>query len=120
VLVLRRSEFSKHFAGTWELPGGKLDRGESFDQALLREVVEETGLKIALERVAGATQYDMSEARLAVLFMEARPVGGAVRLSDEHDDFRWLPLAKVVKLNLSEQLKAFFKRYESTKRPYGS
>jgi len=49
ILILKRSTDSKTNPGKWELPGGKVDQKESFDQALIREVYEETQLKIALD-----------------------------------------------------------------------
>jgi 8-oxo-dGTP diphosphatase len=45
-LLLKRSMNSKWYAGKWEFPGGKVDPGENFGDALLREVFEETGLRI--------------------------------------------------------------------------
>ncbi len=111
ILLLRRSARSKHFAGTWEFPGGKVDAGEPFDAALLREVDEETGLTIALEKVAGATHYEMPAIRLAVLFLEARLEAGEVRLSSEHDAYRWVAVSELAGLNMSEQLHEFIAGY---------
>ena len=51
ILILKRSTDSKTNPGKWELPGGKVDQGESFDQALIREVSEETGPKVPLPSV---------------------------------------------------------------------
>jgi len=111
ILLLRRSAQSKRFAGTWEFPGGKVDAGEAFDAALLREVAEETGLTIALDKVAGATHYEMPEIRLAVLFIEARLEAGEVRLSDEHDDYCLVPPGELAHLDMSEQLHEFIVDY---------
>jgi 8-oxo-dGTP diphosphatase len=47
ILILKRSTDSKTNPGKWELPGGKVNQDESFDHALIREVYEETNLKIA-------------------------------------------------------------------------
>lgn len=51
---MRRSPLSKNYPGHWDLPGGKVDAGESFDVALAREVSEETGLRVSLTGVIGA------------------------------------------------------------------
>ena len=60
ILILKRSTDSKTNPGKWELPGGKVDQGESFDHALIREVYEETNLKISLEHVVGASRTEFT------------------------------------------------------------
>ena len=111
VLLLKRSRASKNNAGTWEFPGGKTDPGETFDQALLREVNEETGLRISLERVVGAGECDLPERKIAYLFLEARHVNGAVRLSEEHDAFVRVKPAELPQQNLAPQFKEFAADY---------
>ena len=46
LLLLQRPSKSSHDNGRWELPGGKIKKGEFFDEGLRREVKEETGLDI--------------------------------------------------------------------------
>lgn len=53
LLVKRRTEPA---AGSWSLPGGKLERGESLTEALVREVFEETACKIKARGVAGIVE----------------------------------------------------------------
>lgn len=107
VLVLRRSAASRNHPGLWEFPGGKTDAGESFDEALLREVQEETGVEIVLEHVAGAGSSELDGKTIAYLFMEARLVAGEVRLSEEHDAFRWVELDELLALDLCPQFRRF-------------
>lgn len=97
-LVLRRSQSSKHFRGQWELPGGKVDPGEDFDAALLREVREETGLSAVLERAAGSESVSLDEKQIVYVFMEGHYEVGDVRLSSEHDEFRWIPIGQLLAL----------------------
>jgi len=49
ILLIQRSMGSRGNPGKWDFPGGKVDQGETFDEALLREVFEETKLKISLD-----------------------------------------------------------------------
>jgi 8-oxo-dGTP diphosphatase len=51
VVLIRRA--NEPFRGRWALPGGFVDVGESVEQAAVREIEEETGLKIELERLVG-------------------------------------------------------------------
>jgi 8-oxo-dGTP diphosphatase len=110
-LLLRRSNACKAFVGTWEWPGGKADPGETFDVAVRREVVEETGLEIELTGVAGAFHIEMAQQHLAVLCMEAVPSGGSLRLSEEHDQLAWTPLADLLQWNLTDGFREFAEAY---------
>ncbi len=89
-LLLKRAAISERFAGQWEPPGGKIDPGETFDVALLREVREETGLSVVLDEVAGITEFSMPKFQVALIYMKAHAVSGNLQLSEEHEDFVWL------------------------------
>ena len=106
-LLLKRSRCSKGNPGKWDLPGGKVNSGEDFDRALIREVIEETGLRISLTRVIGGTQRELDERAIAYLIMEARLVSGSPRLSGEHEDFTWIEPAELHQIDLVEQFKDF-------------
>jgi 8-oxo-dGTP diphosphatase len=58
VLILRRSARSPQYPGQWDLPGGAVEKGESLEHALLREVKEETGLSPKIETVYHAYLAD--------------------------------------------------------------
>lgn len=106
-LVLRRSQSSKFNAGKWEFPGGKIDVGERFDEALLREVLEETGLTITLDRVAGCSESELPERKVAYIIMQATPLAGEFVLSTEHDAFNWVDRSKLPTVDLAQQFVAF-------------
>jgi 8-oxo-dGTP pyrophosphatase MutT (NUDIX family) len=107
VLLLRRSAASGRFPGCWELPGGKAEGGESPADAAAREVLEETGLRVVPMRVLGASEGSVADLRIAMLFFASRARKTRIALSNEHDAFRWLPLAKVSTLKLRPGFDSF-------------
>lgn len=80
----------------WTFPKGKLHAGESEQEAALREVEEETGLRCQLEREVGLSSYrDARRRTKTVRYWEMKPIGGVLAPANEIDDVRWVPLAEV-------------------------
>jgi 8-oxo-dGTP diphosphatase len=107
-LFLRRSPDSKTNPGRWEPPGGKLDPGERLDEALRREVLEEAGLQISVRRLLGAIEYDVPAVKVACLIMEGDLVTQDVKLSSEHDSYRWVRPSEVHQIDFAMQFRRFF------------
>ena len=83
----------------WSLPKGKLDEGESFEEAALREVWEETGLRVSLGEELPAVHYSVRERPKRVRYwrmsVEADP---GFSPNDEVDELRWLSPREAVDL----------------------
>lgn len=110
-LLLKRSSSSRAHVGRWDFPGGKLDHGEDFEAALLREVEEETGLRVRVTRVLGAAESENPAARVAYLLLEARAEPGEVRLSEEHEDHTWVARPNLPRTDLCPQFRRFAREY---------
>jgi 8-oxo-dGTP diphosphatase len=113
-LLLKRAMSSKGNPGKWDFPGGKLDPGESLDEALLREVAEETGLTISIQGVAGAAESELPAWKVVYLILEGRVESGEVRLSEEHDDYVWVDPQKLPTMDLADQFRPFAEAYSQT------
>jgi 8-oxo-dGTP diphosphatase len=75
----------------WTWPKGKLDPGESFEEAAVREVEEETGLVCELgEELESTTYVDGKGREKLVRYWEMTPVGGEFEPNDEVDEIRWV------------------------------
>ena len=107
ILILKRSTESKTNPGKWELPGGKVDQNESFDHALIREVYEETNLKIALEHVVGASEQNLHIIRAVHIIMSGKIIEGELTLSSEHEGYAWVLMETLPDYELADWLQDY-------------
>ena len=95
LLIARRPE-GKHMAGRWEFPGGKLERGESPEEAIEREIREELAVEIRAGRIYQAIAYSYPEKDVLLLFYAAALVSGEPRPVEEAE-IRWVTLGELDK-----------------------
>lgn len=104
ILLLKVRSKSGHDANKWEIPGGKVKKGEFFDDALRREFLEETGLEITIESLFNAIQNDYTacktneQVKSIQLIMKVTAEIDEVNISEEHDDFKWFAKEEIREL----------------------
>jgi 8-oxo-dGTP diphosphatase len=92
VLLVHRPRYDD-----WSFPKGKLEAGETWEAAALREVEEETGLRATLGEEVGRTSYDVPQGPKEVRYFRMTAAGEA-RARNEVDEVRWVPLAEAREL----------------------
>lgn len=95
----------------WEFPGGKMEKGETAEEALKREIREELSTEISVDELLCTVEYDYPNFHLTMHCFLCSPLTGAMHLNeheaarwlakDELDSVQWLP----ADLQLIEQLK---------------
>ena len=83
VLLARRRD-----SGWWNLPGGGLELGETVDEGIVREVREETGLQVAVQRLVGV--YSKPQGGEVVLLFACSILGGELHPTDESSEYCWI------------------------------
>lgn len=98
--VLLQNRVKNDWKG-YTLPGGHVETGESFVDAVVREMKEETGLSIKNPRIVGIKHFPMENGRYIVLLFKATEFEGTV-VSSEEGEMEWISLDDLSAINVVE------------------
>ena len=104
VLLVHRPKYDD-----WSFPKGKLEDDESWQEAALREVEEETGLRCTIGDEVGRTHYDVAQGPKEVRYFRMT-ADGEPRARHEVDEVRWTPLAEAARLLSHDRDRALLER----------
>lgn len=110
-LLIKRSPNDYYASGLWEFPGGKLDEGQDLTNALEREVIEETNLLVLpTTRIAYTESSVIPKGKYkglpyVVIIGIGKMIGGKLKLSEEHTDFKWVTLKEAFEMPIKDEIR---------------
>lgn len=109
ILLLHRSteELSQ-----WELPGGKIEEGEIAEQAAVREVDEELGVRVRLIGALGVGEFTHDEQDYVYTWFQAVITAGEPKICepDKFDDYEFFEIEELLSLALSANMQVFLEK----------
>ena len=92
-------------AGLWSIPGGRIEPGETDAEAVVREMIEETGLTVEVGRLIGRVQRPgLNGAVIDIRDYAATVTGGTLRAGDDAADARWVASGDLESLDITDGL----------------
>ena len=105
ILACRNSPNRSH-AGFWEFPGGKVESGESHEEALRRELREELEIEVQIIGLTSTIDFQLP-LKGRIFFYEAELQSSPPSFSKDHDELLWLSFAELSALNWAPADQAF-------------
>jgi len=102
VLIARRAPH-KSLSGKWEFPGGKIEKDETPEVALERELYEEFGVKTKTGIYITSNEHDYGSFKIKLLAYFSNYIEGNFILTD-HDQIEWVRINKLISYDLAAQI----------------
>ena len=87
--LIAQRNLNKSQGGLWEFPGGKVEKDESYERALIREIKEELNADIEVNEYIGESIYQYPEKDIKLIFYKAKLLSDRIELL-EHESYKWI------------------------------
>lgn len=109
VLVAKRKATDQGLKNLWEFPGGKVEHGETDQQALKREILEELGVVVETCFPVHTHQFKNRQDQIIELHLYGTFIQDPKFECFDHDEARWVPILQIDQVQFLESNKVFLK-----------
>lgn len=88
-IFIAKRNLKKSQGGLWEFPGGKIEQGETKEQAIERELREELDINVKAEKYLGEKIFKYPTKEINLIAIKCKIISGAIKL-EEHEDAKWV------------------------------
>ena len=99
--LIAQRKAGSHMASKWEFPGGKVERGESPEQSLMRELFEEFGIRAEIGDFIGESTFDYGNVSIWLSAYRVTSFLGDFKLND-HEQIAWVKLQELPSYDLAD------------------
>ncbi|MCT4214991.1 (deoxy)nucleoside triphosphate pyrophosphohydrolase [Elizabethkingia anophelis] len=99
-ILLCRRKPEKSLGGYWEFPGGKIEVGETEEESLYRELQEELGIRVEIERYFKSVVHDYDGFTIELIAYICRS-GQSVCVLTDHDEYEWVDKSELLNWKLA-------------------
>lgn len=114
ILIAKRNS-KKSQGGLWEFPGGKIEKNESADDAIKREIKEELNIDIEINKWLIEKRHEYPEKTINLILCSAEWIGGELDLS-EHEDSKWIKKEDIFNFQFADADKEIINEIFETKK----
>lgn len=114
ILIAKRNS-KKSQGGLWEFPGGKIEKNESADDAIKREIKEELNIDIEINKWLIEKRHEYPEKTINLILCSAKWIGGELDLS-EHEDSKWIKKEDIFNFQFADVDKEIINEIFETKK----
>lgn len=100
ILCVKRGKH-KSLPDKWEFPGGKIEEGETHEQAIIREIMEELRVIVQVNKHILTTDYEYQDFSVTLHFYYANIIKGDIQLM-EHQEYLWVKQSELSHLDFAE------------------
>lgn len=99
ILIAKRAP-QKSLAGFWEFPGGKIESGETGEECLKREILEELGIEIIVDSFFMSNRHQYGQTSIALHAYFCQLITFDIKLID-HDEIKWLEKNEMINIEFA-------------------